>query len=84
MPQDLEKIFARFKKVIVCEWNKGQLWRLLRAEYLLPALSYTKVQGTPFTTTELEAAFERALNENAPPGTSTSSAQQTNSPQGVQ
>ncbi len=60
-PKDLEKIFARFKTVIVCEWNKGQLWRVLRAEYLLPALSYTKVQGTPFTTTELEAAFNRAL-----------------------
>jgi 2-oxoglutarate ferredoxin oxidoreductase subunit alpha len=62
LPADLEKIFARFKKVIVCEWNKGQLWRILRAEYLIPALSYTKVAGTPFTTTELEAAFNRALN----------------------
>jgi 2-oxoglutarate ferredoxin oxidoreductase subunit alpha len=62
LPADLEKIFARFKKVIVCEWNLGQLWRVLRAEYLIPALRYTKVQGTPFTTTELEAAFQRALD----------------------
>jgi 2-oxoglutarate ferredoxin oxidoreductase subunit alpha len=68
-PADLEKIFARFKKVIVCEingWNggNGQLWRMLRAEYLVPAVSYTKMQGTPFTTAELGQAFDAALQPN--------------------
>jgi 2-oxoglutarate/2-oxoacid ferredoxin oxidoreductase subunit alpha len=66
LPADLEKAFARYKKIIVCEWNgwnggNGQLWRYLRSEYLLPAMSFTKVQGTPFSTTELEAAFLKAL-----------------------
>jgi 2-oxoglutarate/2-oxoacid ferredoxin oxidoreductase subunit alpha len=68
-PKDLEKIFARFKKVVVCEingWNggNGQLWRLLRSEYLLDAKSYTKMQGTPFTTYELSQAFDAAMQPN--------------------
>jgi 2-oxoglutarate ferredoxin oxidoreductase subunit alpha len=60
-PADLEKVFARYKKVLVCELNKGQLWRLLRSEYLVPALSFTKVQGTPFSTTELGKAIDDAI-----------------------
>jgi 2-oxoglutarate/2-oxoacid ferredoxin oxidoreductase subunit alpha len=60
-PADLEKIFARYKKVLVCELNKGQLWRLLRAEYLIPAHTFTKVQGTPFSTTELAQAIDNVL-----------------------
>jgi len=59
-PADLEKIFAKYKRVLVCELNKGQLWRLLRAEYLVPALSFTKVQGTPFSTVELLRAIDDA------------------------
>ncbi|MCC7110738.1 MAG: 2-oxoacid:acceptor oxidoreductase subunit alpha [Deltaproteobacteria bacterium] len=66
LPPDLEKVFSRYKKIIVCELNGtsksgGQLWRHLRAELLVPALFYTKVQGTPFTTVELTTAFEAVL-----------------------
>ncbi|HEY4222394.1 MAG TPA: 2-oxoacid:acceptor oxidoreductase subunit alpha [Myxococcota bacterium] len=60
-PADLEKVFARYKRVLVCELNKGQLWRLLRAEYLIPALTFTKVQGTPFSTVELAQAIDDAV-----------------------
>ncbi|MBI1949683.1 MAG: 2-oxoacid:acceptor oxidoreductase subunit alpha [Deltaproteobacteria bacterium] len=72
LPGDLEAVFARFKKVIVCELNGtsksgGQLWRHLRAELLVPALHYTKVQGTPFTTAELGAAFEAVLRGEPAP-----------------
>ena len=68
-PDGLEKIFSRYKKVLVCELNgthrgNGQLWKLLRAEYLVPALSFTKVQGTPFSTTELAQAIDSALRPN--------------------
>jgi 2-oxoglutarate ferredoxin oxidoreductase subunit alpha len=60
-PGDLEEIARRYKRVLVCELNNGQLWRLLRAEYLLDALAYNKVQGQPFTVAELVAAIEGAL-----------------------
>ena len=47
LPRGLEDIFKRYKKVLVCELNRGQLWRHLRAECLVPAEKYTKVQGLP-------------------------------------
>ena len=37
--------------------NLGQLSRLLRAEFLVDAQSITKVQGSPFTSGELERSL---------------------------
>ncbi len=76
-PPDLEKIFARYKKILVCELNGsqrggGQLWRLLRAEYLVPALTFTKVQGTPFSTVELTQAIDEAIRPGSSHGSSPS------------
>ena len=36
------------------EMNLGQLALLLRAKYLVDAVSYTKVQGLPFKAEELQ------------------------------
>jgi 2-oxoglutarate ferredoxin oxidoreductase subunit alpha len=62
-PSDLEELLGRYKKVLVCELNKGQLWRMLRAEYLSTALAYNKVQGQPFTIAELTDAITSALSD---------------------
>ncbi len=53
-PKDLGEILGRYSKVIVPELNRGQLSRLLRAEYLVPAVSYPKIQGLPFKAQEIE------------------------------
>jgi 2-oxoglutarate ferredoxin oxidoreductase subunit alpha len=47
--------------VLVCELNGGQLWRLLRAEYLVPAESLTKVMGQPFKVSEVRSRIDRML-----------------------
>lgn len=60
LPKDLGDIMARFKKVVVAELNDGQLWRVLRAEYLVDAEKLTKVMGRPFSVGELCAAIDRA------------------------
>ena len=52
-PNDLGDVLERFKKVLVPELNMGQLSLLLRAKYLIDAVSYTKVQGQPFKVAEL-------------------------------
>ena len=52
-PRDLGEVLSKFKTVICPEMNMGQLSRLLRAEYLVDVQSLNKVQGQPFTTTEL-------------------------------
>ncbi|MBK9384177.1 MAG: 2-oxoacid:acceptor oxidoreductase subunit alpha [Planctomycetes bacterium] len=52
-PQGLGPILKRAKKVLIPEMNLGQLWRLVRSEYLVDAISLPKVQGRPFTSSEI-------------------------------
>jgi len=54
-PNDLGDIVARYPKILVPEMNSGQLARMLRAEYLVPTESLTKIQGLPFRAAEIEA-----------------------------
>ncbi|MFZ1814074.1 MAG: 2-oxoacid:acceptor oxidoreductase subunit alpha, partial [Rhizobiaceae bacterium] len=54
MPKGLDEIFSGFKAILIPEMNMGQLARILRSEY--PSqnfLSYSKVQGQPFHSSEL-------------------------------
>lgn len=61
LPRNLESLLKSFDKVIVAEMNKGQMNKLLRAEYLLDAVSLTKVSGQPFKITEIQDC----IRENA-------------------
>jgi 2-oxoglutarate ferredoxin oxidoreductase subunit alpha len=58
LPADLGEALARFECVLVPELNLGQLARLLRAEYLLPVESLTKVTGQPFRVGEIRERIE--------------------------
>ncbi len=60
-PANLGEVLQSFERVLVPELNMGQLTRLLRAEYLIPAEAMTKVQGQPFKIEELRAAIDKAL-----------------------
>jgi 2-oxoglutarate ferredoxin oxidoreductase subunit alpha len=54
LPRNTGEIFAKFKQIIVCELNMGQFAGYLRMKY--PHINfeqYNKVQGLPFTVTEL-------------------------------
>ncbi|MEU4740219.1 2-oxoacid:acceptor oxidoreductase subunit alpha [Actinosynnema sp. NPDC023658] len=53
-PKNLGDVLARYDRVVVPEMNLGQLALLLRAKYLVDAISYTKVQGLPFKAEELQ------------------------------
>ena len=53
LPNDLGDILRRYDKVIVPELNRGQMARLLRSEYLVDVESMSKVQGRPFTSSEI-------------------------------
>ena len=61
LPNDLGEILSRFETVLIPELNRGQFSRLVRAEYLINAVSYPKVQGKPFTSTELLSKIEELL-----------------------
>jgi 2-oxoglutarate/2-oxoacid ferredoxin oxidoreductase subunit alpha len=60
-PANTGEIVRAYPKVLVPELNMGQLSRLIRAEYLVDARSFTKVQGAPFRTTEIIEAIEATL-----------------------
>ena len=53
-PKNLGELLAGFEKVLIPEMNCGQLSQLVRAKYLTPAIGFNKVQGLPFTTSELK------------------------------
>ena len=59
LPTDLGEIFGRFEHLLVPELNNGQLVRVLRDRFLLPFVSLSKIQGTPFRASEIEAEIER-------------------------
>jgi 2-oxoglutarate ferredoxin oxidoreductase subunit alpha len=52
-PKDLGGILRSYDAVIVPEMNLGQLSALLRAKYLVDAISYNQVRGLPFHAQEL-------------------------------
>ncbi len=61
MPKNTESLLKNYKKILVPELNSGQLCWLLRAKYLVPAKSLSKVQGRPFLVSEIEAAIENEI-----------------------
>lgn len=52
-PANLGDILGKYKKVLIPELNTGQLRLLIRGKFLVDAIGYNKVQGKPFTVTEL-------------------------------
>lgn len=51
--KELKLILSRFNKILVPELNGGQLVKLLRAEFLVDAISYGKTTGKPFLVQEI-------------------------------
>jgi 2-oxoglutarate ferredoxin oxidoreductase subunit alpha len=53
-PANLGDVLSQYRYVLIPEINMGQLRRLIRAEYLIPAMGYNKVKGLPFRVSEVE------------------------------
>jgi 2-oxoglutarate ferredoxin oxidoreductase subunit alpha len=60
-PANLGEVLARYPKVLIPEGNMGQLWRMVRADFLVPARLLSKVQGVPFRVSEIERAIALEL-----------------------
>ena len=63
LPKDLGKILKNFKRVLIPEMNCGQLLQLIRARYLIPAVGFSKVQGMPLFSSEIEQKIDEILGE---------------------
>jgi 2-oxoglutarate ferredoxin oxidoreductase subunit alpha len=62
-PKNLSDILGRFEKILVPELNLGQLAWMLRAKFLVPAISYPKVKGKPFKISEIIDKIEETLEK---------------------
>ncbi|MEO3742660.1 2-oxoacid:acceptor oxidoreductase subunit alpha [Plantactinospora sp. B5E13] len=61
LPANLGEVLARYERVVIPEMNLGQLAHVVRARYLVDAISYNQVRGLPFTATELETMLEEVV-----------------------
>ena len=65
LPPDLDRLCARYRRLVVAELNNGQLVHLLRDAYLRPFVACTKVQGQPFKANDLVGFVEAMLADEA-------------------
>ena len=62
LPKGVAEIFARFRKIVVCELNDGQFAGYLRQQLQqFSYLQYNKCEGQPFTIVELKRHFESLM-----------------------
>ncbi|HVY27599.1 MAG TPA: 2-oxoacid:acceptor oxidoreductase subunit alpha [Polyangiaceae bacterium] len=61
LPRNLGELLKRFDRVLVPELNNGQLVKLVRSQYLVPAESLPKIQGQPFKIAELEEKIRQVM-----------------------
>ena len=61
LPKNIGEVLRSYPKVLIPEMNTGQLLKIIRAEFLIDAQGYSKVQGQPFQTSEIEDEILRGL-----------------------
>jgi 2-oxoglutarate ferredoxin oxidoreductase subunit alpha len=64
LPKGIDDIIKSFRRVLVPEWNVGQLQFLLQGRLGVKVHSYQKVQGQPFKVSELVHVFEANLTQS--------------------
>ena len=62
-PANIGDVVKAYPKVLIPEMNMGQLALLIRARYLVDAISYGKVQGVPIFAEDLETEILRVMDE---------------------
>jgi 2-oxoglutarate ferredoxin oxidoreductase subunit alpha len=61
LPRNTGEVVRSYPRVLVPELNTGQLVKIVRAEFLVDAESYTKVSGLPIFAEELDEEIEKRL-----------------------
>lgn len=60
-PKNLGEVLYRFKHILVPEINNGQLIKLIRAKYLVPAVGFNLIKGLPLRSEEIGKKIEEML-----------------------
>lgn len=62
-PRNLKQILSKFDSVLIPELNNGQLIRIIREHFNVHAIGMNKIQGLPFTKTEIKNKIINELKE---------------------
>ena len=60
-PANLGEVLSEYRYILIPEINMGQLRKLIRAEFLVPAMGFNKVKGLPFRVSEVENKIREIL-----------------------
>ena len=60
-PKNLEEILHSYDHVLIPEINNGQLIKIIRDQFLIPAQGYNKIMGVPITKGELVTRIREML-----------------------
>jgi 2-oxoglutarate ferredoxin oxidoreductase subunit alpha len=63
LPSDLGALLSRYERILVPEMNMGQLLKVIRAEFLVDAVGFNKIQGRPFRVAEIVTRVEKLMEE---------------------
>jgi 2-oxoglutarate ferredoxin oxidoreductase subunit alpha len=61
-PKNLGELLYNYEHILIPEMNTGQLIKMIRDKYLIPAQGLNKIQGMPFAADEVLAKIEEILN----------------------
>jgi len=60
-PKNLGEVLYNFEHVLIPEMNTGQLIKMIRDKFLIPAEGLNKIQGMPFTAEEIYNKIEEKM-----------------------
>ncbi len=64
-PKNTAEVLSKFKKIIICELNKGQLAGIIKGRFPEHEyIQYNKVMGLPFSVTDLREKFKNLIKDS--------------------
>jgi 2-oxoglutarate ferredoxin oxidoreductase subunit alpha len=61
-PKNLGEVLNSFDRILVPEINLGQLSKIIQADFLVPTISFSRVQGQPMRAREIENKIKQLLD----------------------
>ncbi len=62
-PKNTKEVLSRFRKILIPEMNLGQLHTIIRANFLIDAYKYNKIQGKPIRVDEIKNVIKDTLED---------------------
>jgi 2-oxoglutarate/2-oxoacid ferredoxin oxidoreductase subunit alpha len=62
-PKNLGELLYNFDQVLIPEMNNGQLVKVIRDKFMIPAIPYNKIQGQPFSAGEIFEKIESLMTK---------------------